>query len=125
MNNNNEVPENIKLLAEDVLKLHKPDQQSYHHESSCRKCNSTEIDTVIEKLREENEKLNLQITALHKVIEGAREAIDQQKQLQTLNIDNNDKLKELFGNSMHCAEAKSSPRSPLSEKTKNFLDSLI
>jgi len=38
----------INLIKEDMKK---------NHESSCRKCNSTEIDTVVAKQREEIEKL--------------------------------------------------------------------
>jgi hypothetical protein len=35
----------------------RPDPQYSHHESSCRKCNSTEIDTVVAKQREQIKKL--------------------------------------------------------------------
>ena len=57
----NQVPEKIQSLAEDILKLHRPDPQYSHHESSCRKCNSTEIDTVVAKQKEEIDKLKKEL----------------------------------------------------------------
>jgi len=53
--------EKIQSLAEDILKLHRPDPQYSHHESSCRKCNSTEIDTVVAKQKEEIDKLKKEL----------------------------------------------------------------
>ena len=53
--------EKIQSLAEDILKLHRPDPQYSHHESSCRKCNSTEIDTVVVKQKEEIDKLKKEL----------------------------------------------------------------
>ena len=58
---NNQVPEKIQSLAEDILKLHRPDPQYSYHESSCRKCNSTEIDTVVAKQKEEIDKLKKEL----------------------------------------------------------------
>ena len=58
---NNQVPEKIQSLAEDILKLHRPDPQNFHHESSCRKCNSTEIDRVVAKQKEEIDKLKKEL----------------------------------------------------------------
>jgi len=53
--------EKIQSLAKDILKLHRPDPQYSHHESSCRKCNSTEIDTVVAKQKEEIDKLKKEL----------------------------------------------------------------
>jgi chromosome segregation ATPase len=66
--------ENIKWnnLCEDLKLMHRERQTKL-------KTYNTSLLGQIAGLKEENEKLNLQVTALHKIIEGAKNTIDEQK----------------------------------------------
>jgi hypothetical protein len=61
-----EIVEALKQLPSQGFEDYDPkdfevDPQYSHHESSCRKCNSTEIDTVVAKQKEEIDKLKKEL----------------------------------------------------------------